>query len=546
MGKEWLKKLADRINILLNRCPVIDREEIRSNIHDELEISAGYFTILAVAGLIALGGLLLNSSPVIIGAMLISPLMGPILSFGFAFITGDSFVWKYSVKKILISVLFTIFLSAIASYVSPLNEVTREIAVRTNPNIFDLVIAFLSGTVGAAAICTKKNYLTIVPGVAIATAVIPPLSVTGFGIGTGNFTVAAGSFFLFFTNFVAIVLSTNLVFYLYGFRPTLTTEEDIKKLKRRIVFLSFVLLMISIPLIYTLSKGVSEIKLKKDIEASLKKSFNQEKRSRLVTFNFTKPDEGDLLEIHAVINTVNYIKETDLNQVEQQIGKKLKWKVRLDVEQVKVLPKGLISQELKKTPAIVPPRPSAEILQEARNTIIPVIRKVSVRAEEIISPSRITDFSVAFEDKTAALFLRLKLKRDYPLSAEELTWLEKLYSTSLNMPVWLSVETVPFVPVLLFESGSATLTEAMKEDLKPLKDVYERNSRILISLETVAEASLPYKERIRLADERAGVIAAFLNTEYRIAPSQIRIILAARAAKRPSVKITASAVPGKE
>jgi len=102
------------------------------------------------------------------------------------------------------------------------------------------------------------------------------------------------------------------------------------------------------------------------------------------------------------------------------------------------------------------------------------------------------------------------------------------------------------VPVLFFDAESVTLTEAMKKDFEPLKDAIARNARSLIFLETVAEANLPYKERIRLADERAGVIAAFLNTEYRIAPSQIRIILAARAAKRPSVKITASAVPGKE
>jgi len=114
------------------------------------------------------------------------------------------------------------------------------------------------------------------------------------------------------------------------------------------------------------------------------------------------------------------------------------------------------------------------------------------------------------------------------------------------MPVQLRVETVPFVPVLFFDAESVTLTEAMKKDFEPLKDAIARNARSLIFLETVAEANLPYKERIRLANERAVVIAAFLNTEYRIAPSQIRKALAAKAARRPSVKITLSAVPERE
>ncbi|SEM12403.1 TIGR00341 family protein [Syntrophus gentianae] len=545
MDIRFLKKMGIMINRWLSdKLPAINHKEIIKDIYDDVGITAGYFTILAVAGLVALCGLMINSTPVIIGAMLISPLMGPILSFGFAFITGDSFVWKNSIRKIIISVLLTVLISAMASYISPLNEVTREIATRTTPNIFDLLIAFLSGTAGAAAICTKKNYLTIVPGVAIATAVIPPLSVAGFGIGTGNIPVATGAFFLFFTNFVAIVLSTGLVFYLYGFRPSLTADDDIKKLKRRLFFLFFVLLLISIPLIYTLSKGVSEIKLRKDIEKTLKQQFNQEKRSRLVAFHFSEL-EGGMLEINANVNTVNYINEIYLNQTEQKISNKLKRRVKLNVEQVKVMPKGLIAQGIKTKSVAVPPRPSEEIFQETRGSINPLIRRVSAKAEEIISPSRIMDFAVVFQDKAALISLQLKIKRDYPLSREELTWLEKFFSTSLNIPVHLSVETVPFVPNLFFDSESVSLTEAMKKNLEPIKDAFERNDRISIYLETVAEAGVPYKERIRLANERASVIAGFLITEYRIPPSQIRKNIAAKAVRIPSVKILIHATPEK-
>ncbi|OPY77893.1 MAG: hypothetical protein A4E70_02504 [Syntrophus sp. PtaU1.Bin005] len=539
-----IRKLEYRINRWLrDRLPVINHRDIVKNIYDELDITAGYFTILTLANLIALSGLMINSAPVIIGAMLISPLMGPILSFGFAFVTGDSLVWTKSLRKVAISVVATVLIATLASYLSPLSEVTREISARTTPNIFDLMIAFLSGTAGAAAICTKKNYLTIVPGVAIATAVIPPLSVTGFGIGNGNPTIAAGAFFLFFTNFVAIVLSTCLVFSLYGFRPTMAAEENMKKLKRRLVYLSLLLLLISVPLVYTLSRGVTEIKLKRDVEASLKRQFNQEKRSRLATFQFTELDDGGLLEIEAVVNAVEYLKDRELELAEQKVRDRLKRKVRLHVEQVKVLPQGLAEQDITLASAIVPARPTKEILQEAREGIVPLIRQVSAEAEELISPSRITDFSVAFQDKASALLLTVQIRRDYPLSVEELTWLEKFFSASLNMPVRLRVETVPFVPVLFFNPGSTALTEAMKKELEPLRDAYARNDRILISLEAVAEANLPYRERIRLANERAESLASFLSAECRIAPLQIRKTLAARAAGRPSIKILVSTLP---
>lgn len=546
MDGNRLKKVGSGINRLLcNRFPSINHQEVRKDIYEELEISAGFFIVLTIANLIALSGLMINSAPVIIGAMLISPLMGPMLSFGFAFITGDSFVWAKSLRKIIVSVLLTVLIAALASYVSPLNEVTREISARTTPNIFDLLIAFLSGTAGAAAICTKKNYLTIVPGVAIATAVIPPLSVTGFGIGNGYFTIAAGAFFLFFTNFVAIVLSTCLVFYLYGFRPRPTVDEDMKKLKRRLIFLSLVLLGISVPLVYTLSQGVAEIKMKKDIEMSLKQQFNREKLSRLVMFSLAGR-EGHLLEIDAVVNTVSYMKETELEQVEKKIENILKRKVRLHVDQVKVMPGGLMPQESKTKPVTMPTRPAEEIFQETRNSIFPLIRQISAKADEILSPSRIMDFSVAFQDKSPSVLIWLKIRRDSPLSGEESVWLENFFSTSLNIPVRLLTETVPFVPTLFFDARSISLTEAMKNDLQPIKDACERNNRILIILESVAEANIPYRERIRLADERAGVLADFICAEYNISPSQIRKRLAAKAAGRPSVKITLSALPEKE
>ena len=194
--------MMNKLNYYMKRyfgkyAAMIDQKSVIKDIYSELELSPGYFTMLNLANLIALFGLLINSIAVIIGAMLISPLMGPMISFGFAFVTGDNAIWQKSLKKLVVSVTITILVAAAATYFSPLNDITDEILARTKPNLFDLLIAFLAGSAGAAAICTKKNYLTVVPGVAIATAVIPPLSVAGFSLGIGNLYIASGGFFLF-------------------------------------------------------------------------------------------------------------------------------------------------------------------------------------------------------------------------------------------------------------------------------------------------------------------------------------------------------------
>jgi uncharacterized hydrophobic protein (TIGR00271 family) len=142
--------------------PKIDRTAIIKDVYLETGLSIWYLSTLVIANLIALAGLLTNSAAVIIGAMLISPLMSPILALGFAFTTADKLILFKSAKKIVISVLLVIAIAAFATWISPLNDVTAEIAARTRPNLYDLIIAFLAGSAGAAALCSRKNFLTIV------------------------------------------------------------------------------------------------------------------------------------------------------------------------------------------------------------------------------------------------------------------------------------------------------------------------------------------------------------------------------------------------
>lgn len=527
--KKWREKKAS----------FIDQSAVLKDIYLDAHISAGYFLMLTLANFIALNGLIQNSTAVIIGAMLISPMMGPILSFGFAFTTGDQFIWQKTVKKIAISVALTVIVALITTYLSPLKDITSEIVSRTRPNLYDLFIAFFAGTAGAIAICTKKNYMTIVPGVAIATAVIPPLSVTGFGLGIWNLKIAFGGFFLFFTNFVAIVISTCIVFFLYGFSPKYLKEEDIANLKRRITVLVGILFIISIPLIYTIHQSVSEVRLRSEVQKALQQQFNIEGGSHLDSFNYAKNRQGRL-EISSVIKTVRYLREVEINAIKDNMKDYLKNDVHLFVEQILVQPGGL-REEVVVSPSLAPvsalPKPPAEIIKSSRENVLSIIRQSTPKVEKLISPSKIADFSVVLQDMTSDVSLVLKICRDTPLSDEEVLWLKRIFADALNLPLALKVETIPYVPLLIFKREESTLTSEMEKALLAIKDAYAKESTITVLIEASPESSVGYNKRIKLAEKRINAIETLLINEYGIPKTSIRTSIRKKAAKEPTVKV---------
>lgn len=178
-----------------------------------------WIEVLFSAGIATLG-LVLNSPAVIIGAMLISPLMGSILGNGLALAAGDVILAVRAIIKLALSCVVAILFAVLLVSLLPFKEMTPEILARTQPNILDLVVALFSGAVGSVAICKKpKGVVTSIPGVAIAVALMPPLCVVGYGFGiavsvnmTNGLRVARGGGLLFFTNLVAITFTAMIVF----------------------------------------------------------------------------------------------------------------------------------------------------------------------------------------------------------------------------------------------------------------------------------------------------------------------------------------------
>lgn len=165
---------------------------------------------------IATLGLIINSPAVVIGAMLISPLMGPIFGTGLAIAVGDFYLGLKALTNVILSVVSSVLLAAIITWILPFHSPTSEILSRVQPTLLDLAIAVLSGLAGAIVICRggSGGGVEALPGVAVAVALMPPLGVVGFGVGIGwNWSIISGGGLLFLTNLVAIILSAVLVFF---------------------------------------------------------------------------------------------------------------------------------------------------------------------------------------------------------------------------------------------------------------------------------------------------------------------------------------------
>lgn len=227
--------------------------------------------ILACAILIASVGLNVNSTPVIIGAMLISPLMGPIVGAGFALATYNFSLLKKSMKNLLIATIVSLAVSILYFYLSPFKEAQSELLARTSPNIYDVLIAFFGGIVGAVSI-TRVEKGNPIPGVAIATALMPPLCTAGFGIATGNYSFFLGAFYLYTINCFFICIATFFVIKFLQYQPVLLTNKIYeKRIRYGITVLIIVMIIPSFYLAYNL---LNERRYNQNVENFINDEFN--------------------------------------------------------------------------------------------------------------------------------------------------------------------------------------------------------------------------------------------------------------------------------
>jgi uncharacterized hydrophobic protein (TIGR00271 family) len=423
------------------------------------EMTKTYTVLLLLANFIALFGLITNSVAVIIGAMLISPLMGPIISFGFAYITDENLLMKQSLTTIGKSLVYVILSAAVLSFISPLNELNDQILARTKPNLYDLFIAVFSGLAVAVSYLSKRaSAFSIITGVAIATSIIPPLSVVGFGIGTGNWSVSVGSFLLFFTNFTAIVATTALSGILFG-NQYFQHLKDFNYVKKRLIMIVALILLICLPLSFTLKQSVENIKIRRIVNSAVGNIQNA------TVFNVSYSMDKDTLVLNLALASSKPLTHDETLLLKSEIENRLGKKSKINVTQV-ALKEDIISntRTVVKAEKQVVPEDTVKTLSDKFRGKTATIRS---EIEKLLEPAVVTDSSVVLKSDGTSVF-NLKVTRETPVSPEEMNMLTKFISSRFKYDMVVDVETTAPVAIeagtgLAEESPVPTETEKPKK-----------------------------------------------------------------------------------
>ncbi len=297
------------------------------NIKKGIDFSGSSVWILVCSIIVASIGLNANSVAVIIGAMLISPLMGPIRGFGLALATNDMKTLISSLVNFGVMVAVSLIASWAYFWLTPLKEITPELVARTQPQVLDVLVAFFGGLAGIiAAVSTNRSAaLTVIPGVAIATALMPPLCTAGFGLATHNWDFFFGAFYLFTLNSVFIGLSTIVTVWMLGFPMVQMLDKEREKRVKWTI--SIFLLLIIIPSIIGFINIINEsifYRETKDYIAFLEKHNSDVNITPKINYNEGNPEvtlwvQGPYLNDKEINFWKSIKKDYNLNDVDVKI-----------------------------------------------------------------------------------------------------------------------------------------------------------------------------------------------------------------------------------
>ena len=320
---------------LIRPLPYSRRKEVIAEITPLAAPGFDFFLMVVLSTAIASLGLITNSPAVIIGAMLVAPLMSPIIGIGLASITGDTLMLRRAISALLRGAALAIALSALLTFINSqlpilsLQTLPQEILSRTRPTPIDLVIA-LAGGIAAAYALTQKNLSAALPGVAIATALMPPLCTVGIGIALGRGDIAGGALLLFTTNAVTIAFSSVLIFFLLGFGAS--TYEGEHRLPGSLLLSAALTLVILVPLSYFSLRFFQEAAQNQQVNAVVKAEV-----TRLGNAELTEMQPyyvGNTLDLNLTIRTTAQLTYEQVVSLQQAIVDRLKEPVSLHINQV--------------------------------------------------------------------------------------------------------------------------------------------------------------------------------------------------------------------
>ncbi|MCX2739347.1 TIGR00341 family protein [Pontibacter anaerobius] len=321
-----LKNLADSV---LNIQHETDEEGTIREINDKIPIRGNNTWMLICSAVLASIGLDTGSGAVIIGAMLVSPLMSPILGVGLSVGINDREMLIDSIKNLALAAAAGLLVSFLYFSVTPLGEPTNELLARTTPTLLDVGVAFFGGVAGIVSI-SRSDKSTAIPGVAIATALMPPLCTAGYGLAVGRYDFFLGGFYLFFINAVFISLATYMIVKYLHFH--MKEYVDQAKQKRVAQAMVLVLVIVVLPSVYFLYNIYSDIQTKKQVEQLVISDFTK-RNNEIIKWEMQTGDSLKYVKIYSVGKQVDekLVQHYDQVLAQNKLGNYRVKLVQLDV-----------------------------------------------------------------------------------------------------------------------------------------------------------------------------------------------------------------------
>lgn len=318
----WWDNLAWRLRRYIPRMDLKERTDAYTRIRRSARPDLDFYMLISLATVIAALGLIINSPAVVIGAMLVAPLMSPIVGAGLAVVLGDSRFIRLSIGAVLRGMLLAIAVGAAAGLLSINQPATSELLARTQPTLIDLAIALFSGLAGAYALC-RSDAAGALPGVAIAAALVPPLATVGISLTAGRYGQAFGAMLLFSANFVSISTATALMFLLLGFRPTAA-----QKSRRTVQARSVRVAIISLAIVSALIVGFTYRLAQEQARIARINEVVEDKLDEVAGATLDEAPvavfEGDLLTLDITARSTNPLPHRVVEELQTAIGATLK------------------------------------------------------------------------------------------------------------------------------------------------------------------------------------------------------------------------------
>lgn len=302
-----------------------DFKELFLQLRDSARAPSHFLLLMVLSAIVATLGLFLSSAAVIIGAMVLAPLMAPLISLAMGILRGDRNLLQTSLTTIGIGVALALGTAAFLALLIPFERITPEMAGRLNPNLLDLGVAIAAGIAGAYA-HARENVMKSLPGVAIAVALAPPLCVAGIGLGWMDLHVISGALLLFLTNLVGIALAAATTFLVLGYAPILKA--------RRGLTISLVLLaLVSVPLSVSFHNIYTHWSIERDATSSVFTIHGKQLRLRQLQVTVQR----DRVQLHAEVSSRQPIALDDLTALKRLLSERWQREVEMEVTQSLVL-----------------------------------------------------------------------------------------------------------------------------------------------------------------------------------------------------------------